>query len=244
MNKVYKIKPPATGKDDIKHPKLALEGVIPKLGSSLLFIGASGSGKSVLMSNLLTRPEFYGKAFDKIFIISATGEVDDILDGVDSVTISDLKEGVKAIQAIQDHQTGAIAEHGNAQAHQYGLVLDDCVGDNEFLKSAPFLKAFIAPRHHNLTTLLASQHLRKIPKVCRMQAAALYIFECSASECETLHDEYCPPGLNKRQFNQLLSDTWRSEPFQFLSIYMKKPMKERYRRGLAQVIDLDYYARL
>lgn len=241
MNKVYPIHPPTTGKDEIKHPKLAKEGVIPKLGSSILFIGNSGSGKGVLCSNLLTNKQFYRDAFDKIFVVSSTGDVDDILDGVNSTTISDLKEGIKAIQAIQEHQTKEIAKHGNAGAHQYGLVLDDCIGDAEFIKSAPFLRAFIAPRHHNITTFLCSQHLRKVPKICRMQASAVYVFACSASECEVLHDEYCPPGLNRKQFEQLLQDTWNSAPYQFLSIYLKQPMNLRYRRGLAQVIDLDYY---
>ncbi len=244
MNKAYTIHPPTTGKDDIKHPKLSKEGVIAKLGSSMMFIGNSGSGKSNLARNLLTRPEFYRDAFDKIFVISATGEVDDVLDELECTTISDLKEGIKAIRAIQEHQTKEIAKHGNADAHQYALVLDDCIGDADFIKSAPFLRAFIAPRHHNITTFLCAQHLRKVPKVCRMQASVIYVFACSASECEVLHDEYCPPGLNRKQFDQLLQDTWNSAPFQFLSIYMKQPMKDRYRRGLAEVIDLNYYAHL
>jgi ABC-type lipoprotein export system ATPase subunit len=41
-------------------------------------VGQSGSGKSVLLHNLMTRPEFYKDAFDKTFLISPTGESDDV----------------------------------------------------------------------------------------------------------------------------------------------------------------------
>ena len=59
MDKVYKIEPVPTSKDDIKHPPLSEAGVIPKLNSSTILVGKSGSGKSVLLHNLLTRKEFF-----------------------------------------------------------------------------------------------------------------------------------------------------------------------------------------
>ena len=80
MDKDYEIKPVATSKDQIKHPLLAEQGVIPKLNTSTILVGKSGSGKSVLLHNLLTRSEFFDKYkyFDNIFIISPTAECDDI----------------------------------------------------------------------------------------------------------------------------------------------------------------------
>lgn len=242
MNKIYKIEPPGTSKDGIKQPKLAEDGVIAKLGASILMIGNSGSGKTVLLQNLITRKEFYGDCFQKIFICCPSG--DDILQGVDATLFDDLKEAVKAIDTIQEHQKKEIAKHGCDNAHQYALILDDVVGNTEFMKSAPFLKSFIASRHYCLTTFLCSQHLRRIPKICRLQASILYIFPCSAGECQTLCEEYCPPSMNSKQFMKLLDDTWSSQPFQFLTIHMKRPMAERYRRGLAQLINLDYYRSL
>ena len=74
MNKDYDIRPVKTSKDAIKHPKLSEEGVIPKLNCSTILVGKSGSGKSVLLHNLLTRKEFFHGHFDKIFLISPTGE--------------------------------------------------------------------------------------------------------------------------------------------------------------------------
>ena len=68
MDKDYEIKPVATSKDQIKHPLLAEQGVIPKLNTSTILVGKSGSGKSVLLHNLLTRSEFFDKDFVKVLI--------------------------------------------------------------------------------------------------------------------------------------------------------------------------------
>ena len=72
MNQEYKIEPVKTSKDAIKHPKLSEESVIPKLCSSTILVGKSGSGKSVLLHNLMTRKEFFAGCFDKTFLISPT----------------------------------------------------------------------------------------------------------------------------------------------------------------------------
>jgi putative ribosome biogenesis GTPase RsgA len=72
MNRYYEIRPVSTSKDEIRHPKLSEEGVIPKLCCSTILVGKSGSGKSVLLHNLMTRKEFFAGHFDKVFLISPT----------------------------------------------------------------------------------------------------------------------------------------------------------------------------
>src|SRR6187402_2949318 len=102
MNKVYEIKPPKSGKDKIKHPKLSEAGVIPKLGASILLIGVTKSGKSVLLYNLLDNKEFFGGAFDKLFYISPSG--DDTLEGLeieDEAKFTDLKKAAQALTVLQ-----------------------------------------------------------------------------------------------------------------------------------------------
>ena len=80
MHTRYEIKPVKTSKDEIVHPALALESVIPKLNTSTIICGKSGSGKSVLLHALITEKRFYDKYrhFDKIFLVSPTGEQDDV----------------------------------------------------------------------------------------------------------------------------------------------------------------------
>jgi hypothetical protein len=243
MNVKYDMEVPKTAKDQIKHPKLAEDGVIPKLGSSFLVVGKSGSGKTVVICNLLKQKHFYGGSFDKVFLISATGDCDDILDVLkipEDHVFSDLAEGAKAIELIQKHQATSIEKKGNEKADQIGIILDDCIGDSKFIQSAAFLKSFIASRHHNQTVFLATQHLRKVSKICRMQASCIILFPSSQSETDTIIEEFCPPGLYKHQFQVMLEDAW-AEPYQFISIHMKQPMATRYRKGLAEVYDLNLF---
>ena len=75
--------PVKTSKGQIVHPRLSEEGVIPKLNRSTILVDRSGSGKSVLLHNLLTRPEFFHKYknWDTVFIISPTAECDYVQKG-------------------------------------------------------------------------------------------------------------------------------------------------------------------
>lgn len=238
------MKVPKTDKNNIKHPKLAEAGVIPKLGSSLLFIATTGGGKTVLMENLLGEKEFYKGFFDKIFVVSPTAECDDIIKALKipkNQVFTDMEEAVDALSMIHKHQEEEISKHGNAKAKQYAIVLDDCIGDHNLMTSSPLLKSFIASRHYNLTTFLASQHLRKIPKPARLQAKFVALFPNNAAETDTMCEEYCPPFMHKKQFKKMLEDVWNSEEYQFLSIHRGEPMATRYRRGLAMVINLRDY---
>jgi hypothetical protein len=243
MNVDYKIEAPTTLKNKIKHPPLSEQGVIPKLGTTSLIIGKSGSGKTVLLYNLLKNNEFYGKSFDKMFLFSATAEIDDILDQLhipDAHKFSDLDEAIDALHMIHKHQREQIEEHGNHKAKQFCMIYDDILGHTRFINSTGFLQSATASRHYNETSFILTQHLRKIPKAIRLQGAAFYVFACSAAECETLCDEFCPPFMNRKQFMRMLQDVWQ-KPHDFLTINLRVPIEERYRKGIAQVIDLKKY---
>ena len=114
MHTRYEIKPVKTSKDEIVHPALALESVIPKLNTSTIICGKSGSGKSVLLHALVTEKRFYDKYrfWDKIFLISPTGEQDDVQRSLqlpeNSCVFTDLKEGIQALEMIESHQTESI----------------------------------------------------------------------------------------------------------------------------------------
>lgn len=244
MHKVYEIVDVKTEKNKIKHPKLAEQGVIAKLGSSVLLVGVTKSGKTVLLHNLLTRAEFYGKSFDKVFVVSGAGDTTlEDMDIPEEQQFSNLEKAAKALDAIHKHQKEQIKKHGAHKAHQFAIVLDDVIGNAKFMKSPEVIMSFIANRHHNETVFLCSQHLRSVPKVARLQAGFVCIFDCSAREQDIICEEYCPAGLTDKQFRTMIQDAWL-EPYQFLCINRFWPLKERYRVGLAQVLDLEYYKNL
>ena len=245
MDKVYKIEPVPTSKDEIKHPPLSEAGVIPKLCTSSILVGKSGSGKSVLLHNLLMRPEFFNKYqhFDKIFIVSPTAETDDIQRGLDlpsSCIFTDMEEAVTALEKIEAYQSEQIKKLGSGKAKKICIIFDDVIGHTKLMNNPVFISAFIKSRHYNFTVFLCSQHFRKIPKICRMQASYLCFFAISNNEAEMLAEEFAPPQMKKDAFLQMISDTLK-EPYSFLTINMRSPWETRFRRGLAEPINLDAY---
>ena len=75
---ILKIIPYKTNKSKIKLNAMMEADIIPRHASSVVFSGRSGSGKSNLMVNLLTRNQFYKGYFDLIFLFSPTARSDDL----------------------------------------------------------------------------------------------------------------------------------------------------------------------
>ena len=95
-------------------------------------------------------------------------------------------------------------------------------------------------RHFNFSVFLCSQHFKRIPRICRLQASYLCFFALSNSECEVLTEEFAPPAMKKPDFLRLVDECLK-EPYSFLTVNMKAPWETRFRKGLAQVINLDAY---
>jgi nicotinamide riboside kinase len=240
---IHKVK---TEKDAIVQPRLAEMGIIPKINSSILLVGVSGSGKSTLCHNLVSDPRFYNgtKTFDLMFLISPTGLADDVqkqLGIPDDQVFTDLhKEGVPALEKIQASQEEQIQKVGAKHAPKVLVIFDDVIGDQKFMREQAFVKSFIACRHFNMTSILCTQHYRRVPRVCRLQANWLAFFALSNTEVETLHEEHAPPNMSKKGFFRLCTETL-AEPYSFLVVDMKAPWEKRFHKGLSEVINLDYY---
>ena len=245
MDKIYEIKPVPTSKDEIKHPPLSDEGVIPALNTSTILVGKSGSGKSVLLHNLLTRPEFFDKYkyWSKIFCVSPTAECDDIQKALNlppSCVFTDMEEAVVALEKIEKFQSEQIKKLGSGKAQKFAIIFDDVVGHTKLMNHPVFISAFIKCRHYNFTVFLCSQHFKRVPKICRLQASYLCVFAVSNSDVETLCDEFAPPSMKKDAFFHMVNDTLK-ERYSFLTINMRSPWETRFRKGLAETISLNAY---
>jgi len=246
MKSKYAIEQIETEKDKIKHPEAAERKIIPKLCTSMIFCGKSGSGKSTLLANLLTKDVFYGhrKSFDAVFLVSPTGLSDDIQKSLklpSNHVITDLEEeAIPFLEKLYTLQSQSIEKEGAAKTKKICLIFDDVVGNVRFMNSSIFVKCFVANRHANLTVMLCSQHWTRVPRVCRLQANCLFFFALSNSEIELLCEEFAPPGMHKKIF-RVLVDAALKAPYSFLTIDMKQPWNKRFRRGLEEYFDLDYF---
>lgn len=235
------IKALPTSKDEIKQPALAADKnmYIAPLGSSVLICGKSGSGKSTLLANLITDDRFYNGWFDKIFLFSPTANGDDVQRALKipkKYVFTNLEEAPQLLEVILSSQQSKL--DGGNKAHkvdQFAIIFDDVIGDTRFMGDKTFTQCFYQVRHVNCTTFICTQHFKRVPRVCRLQANFIHYFQGSQSEVDTLTEEFAPPNMTKKGFMQLVQKA-TSKPFSFLTINMKRGWDLRFRENLSTII--------
>lgn len=245
------VAPIETSKDAIEQPPLAKDKrmFIPPLGSSVVISGKSGSGKSTLLANLIKDPRFYGPSeqkpkgwFDKVFLFSPTANGDDVQKSLDipkKHVFTDLEEAAEMIDVILDTQQQKIDKADGAdKVPQFAIIFDDVIGDTKFMNAKAFSRCFYQVRHVNCTTFICTQHFKKVPKICRLQANFTFFFQGSAAEVEVVVDEYAPPMYTRNEFRRLVNEA-SSKKYSFLTINMKVGWDLRFRRNLDEFIHLD-----
>ena len=236
-----KIVPLKTSKDKIKQPPLAEQGMIPKINSSTIFSGRSGSGKSVCMANLLTRDEFLKGWFDQCYLISPTGSSDDIQKqmGIPKDNVfTDVMEGIETVEEVLNDNRAIIEQVGADKAPKILLVYDDCVGDRDLMRHPMFIKSFIACRHYNCTTMICTQSYTRVPRVCRIQATNSIIFAASQDEVKIISETYCPARYSKREFAEIVNHATK-DPYSFMYVNWAAQPSERYRKNFDTMLEMD-----
>lgn len=246
------VAPINTSKDSIEQPPLASDDnmYIPPLGSSVIISGKSGCGKSTLLANLLLDGRFYGPSetkpkgwFDKIFLFSPTANGDDIQKSLNipkKYVFTDLEDAAELLDVILDSQQEKLdGAEGAHTVGQFAIIFDDVIGDTRFMNEKAFTRCFYQVRHVNCTTFICTQHFRKVPKICRLQANFVFFFQGSAAEVEVITEEYAPPMYTKKEFQQLVNDA-SNKRYTFLTINNKVGWDKRFRRNLDEFIHLNH----
>lgn len=246
---ILKIIPFPTNKKDIEQRPFMKEDIVPRHSSSVIFNGRSGSGKSNLLINLLSRPEFYGRTkpkdeksqyFDIIFLFSPTAD-----GGDDLVRFLKIPEkrifthpDTKVLDNILKTQKDFIAEKGLDKSPKILIIFEDIQSNNGRIMNSPsFLKCFIQARHLNVSTWLLGQSWTRTPRACRLQANNIFFFPSSGSEVELLVKEFCPPHTDKKQFQKLVEHATK-EQYNFLHIQMRQPPEKRFRKNLDTILKI------
>ena len=237
------IKALPTDKSKIKQRVLMKKKIIPRHPASVIFNGSSGSGKSTLLLNLLTRREFFKNYFDEVYLFSPTGGSDDLFKHAkipEENIFMDIKE--KDLADILKEQRTIIEDKGIEKAPKVLIIFEDIQSNGRFMRSKSFLKSFIANRHYGISTWLCGQSYTKTPRACRLQANNVFYFRGSGSELERISEEYCPPGLGKKEFAELVDKATRDK-HSFLHINCHAGFDDRYRKNLDEILDVSKASR-
>ena len=245
------IKPIETSKDLIEQPELAQDELklIPSRGYSIIINGASGTGKSTLLANYATNPNFFGPSkarpkgwFDKIFLFSPTADGDDVQKALGipkSHVCSDMDEAPQWLSLILKSQKEKLSGGGKAhKVSQYWFIFDDVIGETKFMKEKTFLQCWYMVRHRNATTTCCTQHYKRLPKVCRQQASFIHFFAGNQQEVEQIVEDFAPPRYTKNEFRNLVTYA-TIQQFDFLTVCMKVGWVNRFRHNLGEILRLE-----
>lgn len=170
-------------------------------------IGPSASGKTQLIKRL-----FYGplrNKFDKVYLISPTAKLQDVWDEL----------GVKKERRF-DEPTNAtfrkvMQEVMSKPKEDHCIILDDCVGTEILRINSELVQHCIKLRHNRCTIIIASQVIRKIPSVVRLNLDKLALFNVNNNkEITTLREEQA--GIDEHYAEAV------KEPYNYLYIDLEK----------------------
>lgn len=250
----YAIKVMETAKAGLPQRQAAKDGIMPRFPFSMMISGSSGSGKTNLLMNIMTRDELYGRYFHKIFVFSPTaGDTDDTYGALKLPKdhfIRDMKP--EYLENLIRNRKDEIEEKGKGNTakgiewvgknDRVCIILDDVIAERGFLESPEAMKMFALLRHYLISVIVLMQSYNKLPRALRNNCNAVMIFPANQSEVEVIKDELAPAGLNKKEFEDVIEYATR-EPYHFMYINRHADPGKRVRHMLHEVIDLDKFKR-
>jgi len=238
------IKALKTKKSDLPQSPFMEAEIINKFPSLTLCIGRSGSGKSNVVGNMLTKKEFMKDFFDEIYLFSPTAKSDDLVEHLklkDDHIIEKLDESaITKLNKIVDDNTEKIKKNGieaTAKNSKILILCDDCISEKVFIKSNILARLATAGRHALISTIISSQSYTRVPRVIRLQTQGLIVFPSSNDEIELLAEDLCPAGMSRKDFLELIKFA-TSERYSFLFVNnMCKNPKEKFRKKFSEIIE-------
>ena len=241
----FKIEAIETAKNKTPLKAVMKSGILPKFPFSFMISGRSGSGKTNLLMNILSRKEFLKGYFHYIIVFSPTaGTYDDSYNVLNlppenfknDFSEQDLENLIQSRKDLIDKK-GIEWVTKNSRVL---IILDDVIANRDFLNSPQALKMFALLRHYQVAIIVLMQSYNKLPRALRINANAVAVFPSSQSEVEVLLDEITPAGLKKKEFQKVI-EYCTDGRYDFLYINNHADPGSRVRKNLDEVIDLNSY---
>lgn len=192
-------------------------------------IAPTGSGKSVLISNLLRI--YYKNVFDKVFFCSSNvNEHKQVFDNAyNSIEFDENRIFSTINNQIINHIKEEITldEHFDEPDFRALLVIDDLITEVMKKKNEDIVKFILQSRHLKCSIILVSHKFNFIPTVIRNNLTEIILFRSkSLQEIETIYKGII--DLKKEDFEQLY-EYCTSEPHSFLYSKLNKNPQLYYR---------------
>lgn len=246
---IYDIKALPTAKSSIPQRKCSKDNIICRYPSSLIICGASGSGKTNVLLNLIhpDNKHLHGSYYHTILIFSPTASNDK--NGLDDTyTVLNLpKENYikdfnpDILKTLLNNRKKQIEKDGIEKVSKTDrvlLIFDDCICEKSFMHSPETLKLFVLLRHYLCSVALLAQSITKVPRGMRVNSNMLILFINLESEIVICTDEFCPSNVSKKKFREIINFCCKDR-FNFMSINNHADPGKRIRKNLSDIIDLE-----
>jgi hypothetical protein len=241
----YKVESIPTDKSKVPLRKCMIDGILPKFPFSMMISGRSGSGKTNVLLNILTKDNMYNKYFHYTVVYSPTaGKYDDMYK-ILKLPEENFKNDFSAedLNNLIESRKNLIAKKGIewvVKNSRVLIILDDVIANRDFLNSPEALKMFALLRHYQVAIIVLMQSYNKLPRALRINSNATIVFPSTQSEVEVLLDEITPSGLSKKQFLKVI-EYCTDGRYDFLYINNHAEPDKRIRKNFDEVIDIKKY---
>jgi hypothetical protein len=214
-----------------KHP------VMPKLPLRGVILAPSGSGKTVLLSNLILK--MYRGCFERVYVFSPSVNVDQTWEAVKKYQeeVMKVKES-DAEKLYFDHYDPADLEniidtqhkvilHMKKQKHSHLfsilVIVDDFADDPSFSRHSKLLHSlFTRGRHNSISTIVSSQKFNAVAPIIRVNATFLIVYRLrNTKDLETFLEELS--AMMPRKELVELYQMATKDPYSFLYINLVAP---------------------
>jgi hypothetical protein len=205
---------------------------LPKLPMRAVIVGPSGSGKSLMLTNLIM--DIYKNCFSRIYIFSPSIHLDMGWLVVKKYIEEDLKlketdddkfyydhYDPADLQRILDNQK-EVAEYMKKRPDKYKkiyqimIVIDDFSDDLKFVHNSPLLFAlYCRGRHSAISTIISSQSYVCQAPLIRKNMLSLFVFRLRNIRDYELIEQEIGALFSKKEFRQLYEYA-TNQPYGFL----------------------------
>ena len=241
---MLKITPFNTGKEKIKLRQLMKDRIIPAFPESVMLVGASKSGKSTLLDNLMQKELFYKDYHDLIYLFATTAKLDQ---GFKRLKIPDHrlfeteKEMIKSVEEIFEAQKEVVSSEGVENSKKILMIFEDLTTNEKLMRNSTFKSLWTLGRHVNIQVISCVHKYKAIPRTQRLQAMNIIYFRGSEDETEQLASDWCPSGYTKQQFIDIIRHATQPDAeskHNFLYISKFSDPTERYRKNFDKILKL------
>ena len=213
---------------------------VQKLPVRGILLGPSGSGKGVLLQNMIL--DIYRDCFERVYLFSASINVDHtwlpVKTYLDSkINLSEDEPPLyydtydpESLQAIIDTQRKIVEHQKNKRSNKLFsilIIVDDFADDPSFSRNSKLLHSlYVRGRHSMISTLVSTQKFAALSPLIRVNADSLYVFRLRNYQDLAMFLEEVSAIVDKKTLLQMYRKA-TDESFGFLFVKLNARDKKK-----------------